>query len=289
MKTGPRPGHAVRVPDKPPPDADPTRVTATALRRVARTPRYAAAVMAVGFALLGPLFVPHDPARIVGAPYTGDGGLLGTDHLGRDVGAQLLAGGRPLIVLPLTATLVACLLGTAIGAAAGLLGGRVDAVVGWATHLLLVVPAMLVLLVVLSAWGQSATGLTVAVVATGTPFVIRLARATTLRVAHSAYVEQAVGLGESTTSILVREILPNIAGPMLADAGTRLITAIELVAAAAFLGFGPDTANWASMIEENRDGMTLAPWSVAAPALALAVLAVSANLAMDRLTRGLLR
>lgn len=245
----------------------------------------------VGIAVFGPLLAPHTPGQIVAAPFVGpgSGGLLGTDHLGRDVWSRVLAGGRPLLLVPLIATAATCALGTLLGMLAGYLGGWVEVALWWATRVLLVTPAMLVLLVILNGWGYGDITLIVAVALTGCPFVARLARSATLRAAHSGFAEQAAGLGESTLSVLLREITPNIAGPMLADAGMRLVAAIDIVAAAGFLGFGPDTANWASMINENRDGLTLAPWSVAAPTIALGALAVSVNLTMDRLTRRLIR
>ncbi|MGC1550446.1 MAG: ABC transporter permease, partial [Rhodanobacter sp.] len=235
---------------------------------------YAAALAALAFAVLGPLFAPDNPAHLVGRSYTPPGGghLLGTDDLGRDIWSRVLAGGRSLIVLPLIATGITCGLGAAIGITSGYLAGRFDRGVTVLTGLMLVIPSVLVLLVILDGWGYSDLTLIAAVVVTGTPFVTRLARATTFRSARSGYVEQAAGLGESTTSILVREIAPNVAGPLLADAGMRLVTSIEIIATAAFLGFGPDTANWATMVNENLQGITLSPWSVAAPAAALAFL-----------------
>ena len=121
------------------------------------------------------------------------------------------------------------------------------------------------------------------VVVTGAPFVSRVARAATLQAMRQGYVEQAVGLGEGTVSVLLREILPNIVRPILADAGTRLAIAVSLTAAAGFLGFGPDEPNWGAMISQNVEGVGLTPWAVLAPAVCLAILAVTANLGMDRL------
>ena len=252
---------------------------------------YVIAAAMVCFALLGPELAPHDPAEIIGQPYIGPGPshLLGTDHLGRDVWSRVLAGGRSLLILPFLATALTAVIGAALGTVAGYLGGWVDRLIGAITGLLLVIPAVLILLLVIQAWGYNDLSLVVVVAATGVPFVTRLARASTLRAARSGYVEQAVGFGESTGAILAREIAPNIAGPLLADAGMRLVTSMDIIAAAAFLGLGPAATNWASMVSENTEGMTAAPWSVAAPALALALLAVSVNIAMDRLTKGLIR
>ena len=234
-------------------------------------------------ALAGPWLTSASPGRIVGRPYMPPGGghLLGTDAEGRDVWIRLLTGGRPLVVVPVVAVCLTAVTGTALGLLAGYLGGVVDAVVSRLDGLLLAVPPVLVLLLVLQGWGYDAATLIAVVVVTGAPFVSRVARAATVQVVPCGYVEQAVGLGESRTGVLVREILPNIVRPVLADAGTRLALAVSITAAAGFLGFGPDAPNWGAMVSQNVEGITLAPWGVVAPAVCLAVLAVSANRAVD--------
>ncbi|MFF6918550.1 ABC transporter permease subunit [Streptomyces sp. NPDC012466] len=235
------------------------------------------------FALVGPWLAPHDPARITATPYDPGAGLpLGSDGDGRDVWSRFLAGGRPLVLVPLLATAVTTLLGTATGVLAGYLGGRVDALLSRLDTLLLALPPVLVLLVLMHGWGYRTLTLVTAVAVTGVPFVSRVARAATAQVVHAGYVDQAVALGDGPVAVMAREILPNIVRPVLADAGTRLAIAISLTAAAGFLGFGPDSPNWGAMISENMEGVTLAPWGVAAPALGLAVLTVSVNLALDR-------
>ncbi|MET7517222.1 ABC transporter permease [Streptomyces sp. NPDC005480] len=234
------------------------------------------------FALIGPWLAPHDPARITAAPYDTGHLLLGSDGDGRDVWSRFLAGGRPLVLIPLLATAVTTLLGTATGVLAGYAGGRVDAVVSRLDTLLLALPPVLVLLVLMHGWGYRTLTLVTAVAVTGVPFVSRVARAATAQVVHAGYVDQAVALGDGPVAVMAREIVPNIVRPVLADAGTRLAIAITLTASAGFLGFGPDSPNWGAMISENMEGVTLAPWGVAAPALGLAVLTVSVNLALDR-------
>ncbi|MEU3838567.1 ABC transporter permease [Streptomyces sp. NPDC028635] len=265
------------------PPAAATRADAPPRRRGALLWLLPVAAVVV-LALAGPHLAPHDPALINAAPYApAAGGLpLGSDTEGRDVWSRFLAGGRPLVLLPLLATLVTTVLGTVTGVLAGYLGGRLDALVSRLDTLLLALPPVLVLLVLLHGWGYGTLTLVTAVAVTGVPFVSRVARAATAQVAHAGYVDQAVALGDGPVAVMAREILPNIMRPVLADAGTRLAIAITLTASAGFLGFGPDSPNWGAMISENMEGVTLAPWGVAAPALGLAVLTVSVNLALDR-------
>ena len=242
-------------------------------------------ILVAGLAIIGPWLTGADPQLIVAPPYTeaGPGLPLGTDATGRDVWVRMLTGGRPLIVIPVLATVATAVLGTALGAAAGYLGGWFDAVVSRFDALFLAFPPILAMLILLNGWGYSPVTLIAAVVVTGVPFVSRVARAATAQIVHSGFVDAAAALGDGSAAILVREVLPNIARPILADAGTRLAIAITLTASAGFLGFGPDAPNWGAMISENMEGITLTPWGVVAPALGLAILAVSTNLAIDRL------
>ncbi|MEU9703569.1 ABC transporter permease [Streptomyces sp. NPDC047981] len=259
------------------------------LRRVARILARLAlvlpAVVVFAIAVVGPWLVSVDPDRIVAAPYSpvGDGLWFGADFAGRDVWARVLAGGRALLFVPVLAVLITTVLGTALGMLAGYLGGLIDAVVSRFDGAALALPPILVMLVLLHGWGYSSAVLVMVVVLTGVSFVSRIARAATVQVMRQGYVEQAVGLGESVPSVLVREILPNIVRPILADAGTRLAVAVALTSAAGFLGFGADEANWGAMISENIEGITLTPWAVVLPAVCLGTLAVGANLGMDRL------
>lgn len=241
-------------------------------------------LLVVAIALAGPLLAPHDPARTLGRPLLGPapGLLLGTDHLGRDVWSRLLHGGATVVLLPVLATAVAAVLGAALGLLAGYRGGAVAAVIGKVTEFVLVLPAVLVLLVLVSGWGSAPWVLGLVVVLFGVPASIRYTRAVTLTAVRSGYVEAAVALGESGTSVLRRELLPVVTGPVLADAGLRLVGAIYLVATAGFLGVGGGGPGWAAMIAENIGAAALNPWSVLAPALCIAALAISVNLAADR-------
>ncbi|MEU3825511.1 ABC transporter permease [Streptomyces sp. NPDC029080] len=237
-------------------------------------------------ALAGPLFAGHDPARVVSVPYAvrTPGLPMGADGAGRDVWVRFLCGGRDLVVLPLLGTLATMVLGTAVGLVSGCFQGVVDAVLSRTANLLLVIPPVLSLLVLLQGWGYSGLVLFSAVLVTGVPFVSKVARAATLTVMGTGYVEQAMALGDGPLTVIVREVLPNIARPILADAGSRFAIAIFITASAGFLGFGPGEPNWGAMINENIEGITLSPWGVVLPAVALSCLTVSANLLLDRLT-----
>jgi peptide/nickel transport system permease protein len=151
----------------------------------------------------------------------------------------------------------------------------------------LILPAILILLVLATGYGGGNEVLIIALVLTASPFLARVTRAATLEVVGRGYVEAAVARGERTSWILFREVLPNISSVVLAYGGLLFVGAVYMTAAASFLGIAgqPPAPDWGRMIQENRPGVELSPWGVAAPALLLVLLAVTVNLFADGLQR----
>ncbi len=236
--------------------------------------------------IFGPWLAPQALGATVAAPFLppGDDYLFGTDRLGRDLWSQILYGGRGMLLVPLAATVATVVVGAAAGVTIGYLRGRVEAVTPLAVlDLLLVLPPVLVMLVLATGWGDGAPVIVLTMVLTGAPFLARLARASILEVSQAPYVQISVTQGDSTFTILRREILPNIIGPVLADSGMRFVGALYLVAALSLLGFGPETPNtdWAVMIRENAEGAGLNLWALVLPTLMIALLSISANLVLQ--------
>ncbi|HEX2045710.1 MAG TPA: ABC transporter permease [Gaiellaceae bacterium] len=263
--------------------------------RFARTPTGAVGlallVVLVGVALLGPLFAPHPPDEPVGVPLTGpaEGAPFGTDFLGRDVLSRALWGGRSVLALAGLATLLAYAGGILVGLVAGYSRSLLDPLLMRAADVMLSFPAILFLLVLVTGAGTSKTVLVVGVALVQMPLVARIIRAATLEQSVRGFVEAAVARGESTAAILRREILPNILGPIMADAGLRFTYAIILVASVNFLGLGlqPPAADWALIISENRNGLTLNPYVILLPAALIGLLTIAVNLVGDSIARTL--
>ena len=123
----------------------------------------------------------------------------------------------------------------------------------------------------------------IALAVTTAPGAVRISRAAALEIVDLPYVEAAKARGESLAHIAGREILPNIRRPLFADFGLRLTAAILLVAALSFLGLGlkPPAADWGLMIGENRVALTVQPWPVVVPVLAIAMITIGINLILD--------
>lgn len=236
-------------------------------------------------AVLGPFVSPYDPDAILGPPFQPPSGdfLLGTDRLGRDVLSRLLHGGAEFLLLGGATTLLAYVVGTAIGLYAGATRGWLDALLMRVMDGVIAIPALLLLLVLTAAAGPGPTTIVLGIALVQVPFVARLVRTRTLEIAVRGYVEAAVARGESTWSVLVREILPGLRSTIVAAVVPSLTGSILAIAALSFFGVGlqAPSSDWGSMINENRPGIGLQPWGVVAPSCMIAALVIGVNLIAD--------
>jgi peptide/nickel transport system permease protein len=219
------------------------------------------------------------------APYTppGAGLPLGSDGLGRDVLARLLHGGAGLVLIALGATAVAILLGLVLGILLAA-RSRVTRAGGAVLDVVLVIPSILTMLVLIFGLGGGVATMFLITAAVTTPFVARYVRSLVVPMLAGDVVVAARLAGDGWVRIAAGEIVPRLVAPLLTDAGARFVGALYLVASAGFLGFNPlgGDADWATMIQANMDGLGMNPWASLAPAVAVVLLTVSANLLSDR-------
>jgi len=242
-------------------------------------------------ALLGPVVAPHSPTQPIGVPLSGPSGAapLGTDYLGRDVLSRVLYGGRSVLGLAAAATALAYLLGLSIGLVAGYTRSVLDPVLMRSVDVLLAFPPLLFLLVLIAGAGSSVAVLITGVAIIQAPQISRIVRTATLEVSVRGYVEAAVARGERAPAVILREVLPNILGPVLVDAGLRFTYSILIIASVNFLGLGlqPPNSDWAVMISENRSYISVNALAVVAPAAMIAILTIGVNLTGDAVARSL--
>ncbi|MFT0846920.1 ABC transporter permease subunit [Actinomycetaceae bacterium L2_0104] len=242
-------------------------------------------------AFIGP-FLPLEGARTVAPPYASAGGglFLGSDGLGRDVFARLLHGGGGLILIALGATIAAVAVGLILGfimSIRSLFARALQVVV----DIVLVIPPILTMLVLIFGLGGGIATMFLITAAVTVPFVARYTRALIVPLLGADFVLAARLAGDGWIRVALRDIAPNLAGPLLADAGARFVGALYIVASAGFLGFNPlgGDGDWATMIQANLDGLGKNPWASLAPAFAVVLITVPANLLADRWTRRLSR
>jgi peptide/nickel transport system permease protein len=240
-------------------------------------------------ALLGPAIAPHSPTAFVGPPFSppSSQALFGTDTLGRDVLSRFLNGGRTVIGLSLAAALLGVGFGAVLGLMAAQARGLTDELLMRGNDVLLAFPQIVLVLLLVSGWGPHLWLIVLTVALGHAPRTARVIRGAAGEVVERDFMKIAEMLGEKRRRLLLNELLPNVASPLLVEFGLRLTYSIGIIAAVSFLGFGlqPPTADWGLMVNENRLGITQQPWAVLLPVLAIAFLTVGTNLMTDGIAR----
>jgi peptide/nickel transport system permease protein len=210
---------------------------------------------------------------------------LGTDHFGRDLLARMMAGARNALWVGLVAVGIGLTLGMVLGTLAGFAGGWVDRTVMPLLEALYAFPAVLLALLLATAWRPGATSSMVAVGLAVVPIFARLARAGVLTARSQPYTEAARALGASGARVLLRHILPNILGPLIIQASLAMAAAVLIEAALSYLGLGtqPPTASWGRMLREAQSFMFFSPYPALWPGLGIAVTVLGFNLLGDGL------
>lgn len=263
-------------------------------RRLSRMPFFLTGAAILGFwivtALTWQWWAPSSPyATNPLLAFAGPSGAhwLGTDQLGRDVLSRTLAGASSVLTIAPVATSLAVLGGTTLGLTAGYYGGIFDDLLMRAVDAFLAFPGIIIAVFVLGLVGPSQIVLTALIAVFYTPIIARTVRSAVLGARESGYVEAARLRSESGLYVMVVELLPNVQGPILVEGTIRLGYAVFTAATLSFLGLGlqPPSADWGLAVATSRNYIESAPFTVLAPAIALASLVVSVNLVADGLRK----
>ncbi|MDQ3671518.1 MAG: ABC transporter permease [Actinomycetota bacterium] len=248
-------------------------------------------VLIVGIAFIGPFVAPYEPDQGVEgqfpfAPPSSDT-WFGTDDLGRDVLSRFLAGGVSVLVLSGLSTALGIVLGVAVGLTAAYSRGKLDDLLMRGMDVLLSLPQIVFALVLAATVGPELWLLVLAVGLTTMPRAARVTRGAAVEVVERDFVRAAEAIGVPRRRILFSEVLPNITSPLIVETTLRLTFNVAVVAGLSFLGFGlqPPAADWGLMINENRNGLTIQPWPVVLPVIAIALLTIGTSLIGDGVSR----
>lgn len=263
------------------------------LKKSPMTARFGMAVIFIYavVAIFAPLFAPYGEAEVFPVPYApwSSEFIFGTDQIGRDIFSRMIYGARNTVGIAVATTLLAFLIGGALGLAAAINRSWLDQFLSRAVDVLMAIPSLIFALVLLSIFGSTVINLIIIIAVLDSTRVFRLTRAVAINVVVMDYVEAARLRGEGISWIMRREILPNIMPPLVAEFGLRFCFVFLAIAALSFLGVGiqPPTADWGSMVRENASLIQFAQYDLKAgltpllPAAAIALLTVAVNFVVD--------
>ena len=236
-------------------------------------------------AIFAPLIAPYGEAEIIGKAYQPASGqfLIGTDQIGRDLFSRLIYGARNTIGIALITTLVSFCVGGTFGVLAALKRGWLDLGISRLVDAFLAIPVLIFALMLLAVFGKSITNLVLILALLDSTRVFRLARAVAMNVVVMDFVEAARLRGENMRWIVYKEIVPNIMPPLITEFGLRFCFVFLTISALSFLGVGiqPPTADWGSMVAENKTLITYGNPTPLYPAAAIALLTVAVNFVVD--------
>ena len=245
----------------------------------------------IGLAVFAPLIAPYGEAEVFPEPYAPWSAkhMFGTDQIGRDIFSRLIFGARNTVGVAFATTILAFLIGGALGLAAAINRSYLDLFLSRAVDVLMAIPQLIFALVLLSIFGSTVVNLILIIAVLDSTRVFRLTRAVSLNVVVMDYVEVAKLRGENIGWVMRKEILPNILPPLIAEFGLRFCFVFLSIAALSFLGVGiqPPTADWGSMVRENASLIQFAQYDIKAgltpllPATAIALLTVAVNFVVD--------
>jgi peptide/nickel transport system permease protein len=241
-------------------------------------------------ALIGPAIVPYEFAQqdvdaILQPPSAAH--WFGTDRLGRDVLTRTVLGGREAMVISTASTIVAMIWGAMLGILVALIGGRFDELVMRCADALMSIPWILIVMIFVAALGTG-TGALIPVLGFSYGLsVVYLARSAALDFVTRDFVLAAKARGERRSTILLKELLPNVRDSLAVQGAMQWSWIILAVSSLSFLGMGvaPPAPDWGLMISDARGVMAAAPWTAIWPMLALSSLIIGINLAVDALAK----
>lgn len=210
---------------------------------------------------------------------------MGTDAIGRDMMSLIIYGARISITIGIVAVGLAIVVGSALGAIAGYVGGVVDATIMRVMDMMLAFPSILLALAIVVVIGPGLRNAMIAVGIVAIPTYARIARSSVLGENEKDYVLAAKALGVRNYRILGRHILPNILSPIIVTASLGIATAILDAAGLGFLGLGaqPPTPEWGLLLSRNQQYLLTSPWMVFFPGVSIMFLVLGFNLLGDGL------
>jgi peptide/nickel transport system permease protein len=246
--------------------------------------------MLVMIAVFASLLAPHDPVagNLAGArllPPGSDGYLLGTDDQGRDILSRLLYGTRLTLLVVALVAIIAAPLGLVVGTVSGYAGGWIDAILMRITDIFLSFPKLVLALAFVAAVGPGIENAVIAIALTSWPPYARIARAETLALRNSDYIDAVRLMGASPFRIVFRHVMPMCLSSVIVRVSLDMAGIILTAAGLGFLGLGaqPPLPEWGAMIASGRRFILDHWWVATMPGIAILIVSLGFNFLGDGL------
>jgi len=234
-------------------------------------------------AMFAPWLAPYDPTEInvrdILMPPSWQH-WCGTDTLGRDVFSRMLYGARISLAVGFVAVGLSIVIGVALGAMAGYMGGRTDTLIMRSTDMVLCFPTFFLILAVIAFLEPSIWNIMIVIGLTSWMGVTRLVRAEFLSLRRREFIQAAESLGVSPLRLIWKYLLPNAMGPIMVSAVLGIAGAVLVESGLSFLGLGvqPPDPSWGNILTEGKDNIQLAWWLSLYPGLAILITVLGYNL-----------
>ena len=238
-------------------------------------------LLIAGVAVFAPMLLDKGPFVLGAAPFLPPSGeyLLGTDMLGRDIASGVAYGARTSLLIGLTSTALAIVLGAIVGGLAGYNGGLVDDALMRVTEFFQTIPFFIFAILLVAVLSPSIKSVIAAIAVVSWPPMARLVRAEFLSLRQREFVQASIGLGMSSSRVIFAHILPNSLPSMIITGSLMVATAILTESALSFLGLSdPNVMSWGFMVGAGREFLHRAPSLCAIPGIAIMLTVLAINL-----------